>query len=83
MLEASDDPAALAIITEGVAELTLMAHTVVRRLKLEAPAFAFAGGLLSEMNPISEGLCAALGLAAIPVPKYSPVIGAALLALLP
>jgi N-acetylglucosamine kinase-like BadF-type ATPase len=81
VLDASDDPAALAIITEAVAELTLMAHTVVRRLKIESPAYAFAGGLLTEVNVVSNGVCAALSLPGIPQPKYPPVIGAALLAL--
>jgi N-acetylglucosamine kinase-like BadF-type ATPase len=81
VLDASEDAVALEIITEAVAELTLMAHTVVRRLKIESPAYAFAGGLLSEVNVVSNGLCAALSLPGIPQPKYSPVIGAALLAL--
>lgn len=80
VLAETDDPAVKRIIAESVTELALMAETVVRRLKLESPAFAFAGGLLSETNPVSEGLRAALGLPAIPIPKYSPVIGAALLA---
>lgn len=83
VLTETDDLAVKRIIAESVAELALMAKTVVQRLNIEAPAFAFAGGLLSESNPVSEGLCAALGLEAIPIPKYSPVIGAALLALLP
>ncbi len=81
VLEATDDPVARLIIAQSIDELVLAAQTVIRRLKIKTPAFAFAGGLLTEINPISRGLCAALGLPSIPVPKYSPVIGAALLAL--
>ena len=81
VLAAADDPAAQAIITECVRELALMAHTVAHRLQIEHPAYAFAGGLLSKANPVSKGLCAALGIPVLPVPKYPPVIGAALLAL--
>jgi N-acetylglucosamine kinase-like BadF-type ATPase len=80
VLAADDDPAAHKISMAGVAELAEAAQTVVRRLNISSPTYAFAGGLLSEANPLSMGLCAALGLAAIPVPKYPPVIGAALLA---
>ncbi len=75
------DPTAQQIVAEGIDELAQAARTVVRRLHIESPAYAFAGGLLSEANPLSEGLCAALGLPSIPVPKHPPVIGAALLAL--
>ena len=77
----TDDPAAHAIIAECVAELALAGQTVAQRLQIKTPAYAFAGGLLSEANPLSLGLCAALGLLALPVPKYPPVLGAALLAL--
>jgi N-acetylglucosamine kinase-like BadF-type ATPase len=81
VLDAVDDPVAKRIVSENLDELKLAAETVVRRLKIKSPAFAFAGGLLTELNPLSRGLCAALGLPSIPVPKYSPVIGAALLVL--
>jgi N-acetylglucosamine kinase-like BadF-type ATPase len=81
VLAAEDDPVAQAIIAECVSELALMGQTVARRLQIENPAYAFAGGLLSEPNAVSRGLCAALRLPALPVPKYPPVIGAALLAL--
>lgn len=77
----TDDAVAHAIIAEAVAELALAGQTVARRLEIKTPAYAFAGGLLSEPNPLSLGLCAALGLPALPLPKYPPVIGAALLAL--
>ena len=81
VLDAANDPVARRIVVESLDELKLAAQTVIRRLKIKSPVFAFAGGLLTEMNPLSRGLCAALGLPSIPAPKYSPVIGAALLAL--
>ncbi|MEP7290668.1 MAG: BadF/BadG/BcrA/BcrD ATPase family protein [Chloroflexota bacterium] len=76
------DPVAQALIAESVSELALMAQTVVHRLRIGSPTFAFAGGLLSEPNSLSAGLCVALALPSLPVPKYPPVIGAALLAAL-
>ncbi len=83
LASAQDDPAARRILGESVEELALAARTVTRRLNMVEPLIAFAGGLLSVSNPLSDGLCAALGLAAIPTPKHPPVIGAALLALAP
>ena len=74
------DDAATHIVTQAVNELALAARTVMARLEMFAPQVAFTGGLLSHRNPLSEGLCAALGLATLPEPCYSPVIGAALLA---
>lgn len=78
---AAGDPASQAIVSQAAAELTLAARTVVRRLNMDTPHFAFAGGLLGAPNPLSRALCQAFGLEAIPVPRYPPVIGAALLAL--
>jgi N-acetylglucosamine kinase-like BadF-type ATPase len=78
---ADGDLVAQVIVTSAAAELTTAAHTVMRRLDMTAPDFAFAGGLLSGTNLLSESLCTALGLDALPVPDHPPVIGAALLAL--
>jgi len=83
VLAEASDPAAQQIIAKSVAHLAALGRTVALRLKIESAGYAFAGGLLGEPNPVSEGLCAALGLPSIPVPKYPPVIGAALLALAP
>ena len=47
---------------------------------LQSPGIAFAGGLLTTPNRLSAAVYVGLGLAAIPQPRYSPVIGAALLA---
>lgn len=82
VLAAEDDPAACAIIAEAVAELALAGQTAAHRLHIKPPVYAFAGGLLCAPNPLSLGLCAALGLPGLPVPKYPPVLGASLLALL-
>jgi N-acetylglucosamine kinase-like BadF-type ATPase len=75
------DLVARVIVTGAAAELATAAHTVMRRLDMPAPDFAFAGGLLSGTNLLSESLCTALGLETMPVPHHPPVIGAALLAL--
>ncbi|WP_119066409.1 N-acetylglucosamine kinase [Aggregatilinea lenta] len=76
------DEAAIAIVKRAASELMLATQTVIRRLDLTTPEFAFAGGLLSTPNPLSEALCQSLGLKAIPAAHHPPVIGAALLALL-
>lgn len=75
------DPVAAEIVARACDELALAARTVIRRLRMENPPIAFAGGLLTAPNPLSLGLCRALDLPALPQPRYPPVIGAALLAL--
>ncbi|MGQ9848859.1 MAG: BadF/BadG/BcrA/BcrD ATPase family protein [Aggregatilineaceae bacterium] len=75
------DLVAADIVTRACDELTLAARTVIRRLGMESPPIAFAGGLLTAPNPLSRMLCRALDLPALPQPRYPPVIGAALLAL--
>ncbi len=76
------DAVATAIVTEGVEELTLAARTVIRRLSMRTPKIAFAGGVLTSPNVLSTRLAAVLELDSLPVPRYPPVIGAALLALM-
>ena len=78
---AAGDTVAQAIASKGAHELAHAVQTVVRRLYLDASRIAFAGGLLSAANPLSDELCRLLNLGAIPQPQYAPVIGAALLAL--
>lgn len=75
------DPVAQGIVAKAGDELALAAQTVIRRLDMHAPPIAFAGSLLTGDNPLSRALCTALGLAALPAPRYPPAIGAALLAL--
>lgn len=74
------DPAAQALVARGARELDRAARAVMRALSMRRPAIAFAGGLLSAPNPLSDALCARLGLPALPVARSSPAIGAALLA---
>ena len=75
------DPVAQDIVAKASDELALAAQTVIRRLDMDAPPIAFAGSLLTGDNPLSRALCTALGLAALPAPRFPPAIGAALLAL--
>lgn len=78
---AASDKRAHAIIERAANELARLARTVTRRLDDENLPIAFAGGLLQNRNLLSEQLCARLGLAAFPTSRYSPVIGAARLAI--
>lgn len=74
------DAVACAILDAAADELALLSRTLYARLDLIAPKIAFAGGLLHSPNPLSERLCTRLGLSDYPRPRYSPVVGAALLA---
>ncbi len=76
----SGDAVALAIVAQARDELVLAAQTVIRRLALQGAGIAFAGGLLTSPNRLSRAVCDALGLDAIPQPRHTPVMGAALLA---
>jgi glucosamine kinase len=80
---AAGDAVAHAIIMEGAHELAHMVSTVMRRLGgLSTGHIAFAGGLLTTSNPLSRQLCVELNLPDMPQPRYPPVMGAALLAIL-
>jgi glucosamine kinase len=68
------------IVEDAAAELGLLCRTIIRRLDMENPRIAFAGGLLDNDNFLSAHLCQLLGLDQRPIPLYPPVIGAALLA---
>ncbi|MFN8531822.1 MAG: BadF/BadG/BcrA/BcrD ATPase family protein [Anaerolineae bacterium] len=84
VLEAADqgDARALEIIEQAAADLESLVRTAARRLDgLDLPV-AFAGGLLSADNALTRRLCQRLGLSALPIARYAPVIGAALLAYL-
>lgn len=77
---AAGDAVAQQIVGRACDELVLLAQIALRRLAMQPDAIALAGGLLTTPNALSDAVCAALGLDAIPQPRYSPVIGAALLA---
>lgn len=78
---ARHDAAARAIVAEAIDGLAEHAETIIARLGMTQPDIAFTGGLLTRANALSEGLVQRLGMPGLPVPRYSPVIGAALLAL--
>ena len=78
---AQGDSIARGIVEIGARELALAVRAVTQQLDLQGSAPAFAGSVLTASNPLSILVCDLLGLDAIPMPKYSPVIGAALLAL--
>jgi glucosamine kinase len=74
------DSRAIAVIENAAGHLSRLTQTTIRRLAIEQPQIAFAGGLLSEPNPLSTRLMSHLNLTTFPTAKYPPVIGAALLA---
>ncbi|MBC7314805.1 MAG: hypothetical protein H5T70_00035 [Chloroflexi bacterium] len=77
---AEGDAAAYTIVERGAQKLAEMAHAAMRRLEMASPRMAFAGGVLSERNPLSEALQRRLGLREFPRPLYPPAMGAILLA---
>jgi N-acetylglucosamine kinase-like BadF-type ATPase len=76
----SDDPDATRILDAAAAALEELARLLQRRLQLDNAAIALAGGLLQHDNALSRRVCARLGLSTIPLTRYSPALGAALLA---
>ncbi|MBZ0283179.1 MAG: hypothetical protein K8L97_20755 [Anaerolineae bacterium] len=80
VMDFADDPIIAQILDVAADELALLCHAVIRRLNLASPRIAFAGGLLETENAFSRRVCDRLNLSAHPISRYSPVIGAALLA---
>jgi N-acetylglucosamine kinase-like BadF-type ATPase len=76
---AEGDSAALSIVDRGAAALAAITRAVMLRAGA-APDICFCGGLLTADNALSRALCRRLGLAELPLPRFAPVIGAALLA---
>ncbi|MGB7340520.1 MAG: BadF/BadG/BcrA/BcrD ATPase family protein [Phototrophicaceae bacterium] len=68
------------ITSQASAALVAQAQTAMTRLQMNDPQIAFAGSIVTHDNPVSRGVCAALGLSERPQALYRPVIGAALLA---
>jgi N-acetylglucosamine kinase-like BadF-type ATPase len=77
---AQGDSLARDLVETGARELALAVRAVVHQLALHGQQPAFTGSLLNAPNPLSMRVCQLLGMPAIPVPHYTPVIGAALLA---
>jgi glucosamine kinase len=80
VLEEADDWQAQALIQKAADELAQLVYLGLERLKMYDAPIAFAGGLLSEANPLSLAVMENLKLREIPRTRYSPVLGAALLA---
>lgn len=78
---AQGDPIARQIVETAARELALMARAVYHRLGMEHLPLMFSGSLLTTRNSLSSLLCELMKQAALPSPRYPPVIGAALLAL--
>jgi N-acetylglucosamine kinase-like BadF-type ATPase len=78
---AQGDSVAQTMVTTGARDLALSVRSVAQRLELRPQQVVFAGGLLTTSNPLSDLVCELLGLSAIPAPKHTPVMGAAILAL--
>jgi len=75
-----ENASAREIVVRGAHHLVELAHTVLRKLNMDKDTLAFAGGLLSHRNVLSNTVVDLLNLAQYPVTKYSPAVGAALLA---
>lgn len=82
VLEAANrgDEHAINIIEIGSDALVKLAQILKTRLDMPYPDYAFAGGLLTSENVLSQGLVEKLGLDDYPQALYPPMIGAALLA---
>lgn len=78
---AHGDRVAGGLVAAAARELAQAARAVRRRLRLDASAPpAFSGSLLTTDTPLRAGVCHLLGIRAPVVPRYPPVMGAALLA---
>ena len=79
-LAENGDIVALDIVSRAAKHLTNLVETTRRRLPYMDAPIAFAGGLLENDNWLSAEVVRRLGLPRLPVAKYAPVKGAALLA---
>jgi N-acetylglucosamine kinase-like BadF-type ATPase len=77
----ADDPFIAALLDQAAEELVLCAKTVMNALALPVDRLAFAGGLLSEENALSRRVMQRFGLSELPRCRYSPTIGAAIMAM--
>ena len=74
------DKVARSLVDTAAMELTLAVRTIRHRLDLHGHQPMFAGSLLSTANPLSEQVCQLLDMPSLPTPRYTPVMGGALLA---
>jgi glucosamine kinase len=80
VLEEAEDWQAKIIIEDAAEELAALVQTGLKRLNMPDAPIAFAGGLLSESNPLSLAVLQRLKMNELPESRYSPMLGAALLA---
>ena len=67
------------IVEDGAEHLYQLYLNVVKRLDFANPPVMFAGGLLSSDTLLRRLLMQKIGIEKVPVPKFSPVEGAALM----
>ena len=77
---ASGDPVATKIVESAAEHLFQLYQNLVERLNFIDPPVMFAGGLLTSDTVLQKLLMKKIGLNDVPIPKYSPVAGAALMA---
>ena len=77
---ASGDPVATKIVESAAEHLYQLYQNLVERLNFIDPPVMFAGSLLTSDTVLQKLLMKKIGLNDVPIPKYSPVAGAALMA---
>ena len=82
VMEAAEagDGDAVQILQSAAQALCQMVYDLQSKLQAPELAVAWSGGLLSDDNALSRELCLRLGLPQRPIARYTPAIGAALLA---
>ena len=74
------DQVARKIVESGAEHLFQLYMNLVDRLNFIDPPVMFAGGLLTSETLLQKLLMKKMGLKGAPCPKYTPVVGAALMA---
>lgn len=76
---AEGDTVAADIVQRGALGLSLLVKNILQQLDDSTLPIAFSGSVLTQSPVMSQRLCQLLDLAAIPTPRYPPVLGAVLL----
>lgn len=75
------EPTAQAIVEDGAGALSTLVKHVQQRLALPSGApLGFAGSLLTNDTALSRALARRVGLSALPIPRFTPLVGALKLA---
>jgi N-acetylglucosamine kinase-like BadF-type ATPase len=77
---AAGDHHAAGIVRRAAKALCVLVHAAERQLHIPHGNVAFGGGLLQSPTPLQAEVCRLLRLSAPPTPRYTAVMGAALLA---